>query len=349
MGSFGSQLNIEAATGVGMIPTMAPEIVETSANGAGLGMDRYMHSGVEDGIVKARQSAGTIPQGYLLVLGAAFCWGTSGILLKKIILNYAPTPLTLAFWRDFLTFIILILALFLFRRDLLRINRRDLIPLIGLGVVSVGLLHFLWVYAVDLIGVAPAHVLNYTAPAFVVLLSWLLWREPLTRRKLGALLLTFVGCVLVARVYDLSQVRLNWVGILAGLGTGITWATYAIFSKIFLHRHSSWTLVTYAFGLSALTLLLPQPLRALSFPWSRPGHVWFWLWLLALVPTVVGFSLYTWGLGYLSASAAIITATVEPFVAAILAFLVFGDLLSPLQMFGGVLIIMGVVVLSTRE
>jgi drug/metabolite transporter (DMT)-like permease len=90
-------------------------------------------------------------------------------------------------------------------------------------------------------------------------------------------------------------------------------------------------------------------LSALSFPWSRPGHVWFWLWLLALVPTVVGFSLYTWGLRYLSASAAIITATVEPFLAAILAFLVFGDLLSPLQIVGGALIVLGVVLLSTRE
>jgi drug/metabolite transporter (DMT)-like permease len=241
------------------------------------------------------------------------------------------------------------LALSLFRRDLLQVERQDLLPLMGIGVISVGLFHVLWVYAVDLIGVAPAHVFNYTAPAFVVLLSWLLWREPLTRRKLAALLLTFVGCVLVARVYDLSQVRLNWVGILVGLGTGITWATYAIFSKISLQRHSSWTLVTYAFGLSALTLLLPQPLRALSFPWSRPGHIWFWLWLLVLVPTVVGFSLYTWGLGYLSASAAIITATVEPFFAAILAFSVFGDVLSPLQILGGVLIVFGVVILSTRD
>jgi len=288
-------------------------------------------------------------KGYVWVLAAASCWATSGVLLKHILENYAPTPLALAFWRDFLTFITMFAALACFRRDGLRVARRDLPPLLGMGVISVGVFHVLWVYAVDLIGVAPAHVLNYSAPAFVVLFSWLLWREPLTQRKLGALLLTFAGCALVVEVYDVSQFRLNWVGILVGLGTGVTWATYSIFGKLSLERYSAWTLVTYAFGLSALTILLPQPARTFSFPWSQPAQVWFWLWLLALIPTVVGFCLYTWGLRHLSASAAIITASVEPFLAAILAFIAFGDTLTPWQILGGLLTVSGIVILATRE
>ncbi|RLC90717.1 MAG: hypothetical protein DRI79_04540 [Chloroflexi bacterium] len=291
----------------------------------------------------------SVRKGIPLVLGAASCWATSGVLLKQILLSYAPTPLTLAFWRDFLTFIVLILVLTAFRRELLRVRRRDLPALIGLGVISVGLFHILWVYAVALVGVAPAHVFNYTAPAFAVVLSWLLWREPITWRKMTSVILTSVGCVLVARAYDLTQIRLNWVGILAGLGTGITWATYGIFGKISLHRYTPWTLVTYAFGFAALTILLPQPLRALSFPWSQPWHIWFWLWLLALVPTVGGFCLYTWGLRYLSASTAVITVSVETFLAAVLAFLIFGDVLSLLQILGGVMIVISVAVLSTEK
>jgi drug/metabolite transporter (DMT)-like permease len=287
--------------------------------------------------------------GYLLVLLAACCWATSGVLVKQILENYAPTPLTLAFWRDFLTFVVMIVGMTLFGRHLLRIKRGDLLPLLGLGVISVGLFHVLWVYAVDLIGVAPAHVFNYTAPAFVILLSWMLWREPITPGRLTAVALTFFGCVLVAQAYDLSNIRLNWVGILVGVGTGITWATYSIFSKISLHRYSSWTLVTYAFGLSALTILLLQPVRALSFPWSQPANVWIWLWLLALVPTVAGFSLYTWALQYLSASGAIITATIETVVAAVLAFLYFGEIMAPLQILGAAAIVGGVIIISRER
>jgi DME family drug/metabolite transporter len=285
-------------------------------------------------------------KGYWLVTAAACCWATSGIFTKEILVRYTPTPLALAFWRDCLTFGVMVLALGLFRRDLLRVDRRALPPLIALGVLSVGVFHILWVYAVALIGVAPAVVLNYTAPAFVVLLSWLLWREPVTHRKLGAVVLAFAGCILIARAYNLSQFRLNWVGLLVGLGTGITWATYPIFSKMVLNRYSAWTVVTYAFGLSALTLLLPQPVASFSFPWSQPVDVWFWLGLLALVPTVGGFCLYNWGLKYLTASAAVITATVETVVATILAYLIFGDTLDGAQLFGGAMIVMAIVVLA---
>ena len=74
-----------------------------------------------------------------MVLVAACCWSTSGVLLKHILDDYSPTPLTLAFWRDFLTFSVLIVGVTLLRRDLLRVERQDLLPLIGAGVISVGL------------------------------------------------------------------------------------------------------------------------------------------------------------------------------------------------------------------
>jgi drug/metabolite transporter, DME family len=288
-------------------------------------------------------------KGYVLVLGAACCWATSGVLLKEILVRYGPPPLSLAFWRDGLTFAFMALALGVYRRDLLRVDRKVLLPLIGLGVISVGIFHVLWVYAVMLIGVAPSHVFNYTAPAFVVLLSWLLWREPITLQKMGAVVLAYAGCLLMAQVYDLSVFRLNWVGFLVGLGTGVTWATYPIFSKMVLKRYSSWTVVTYAFGLSALTILLPQPWQTLSFPFTQPAHIWLWLWLLALLPTVGGFCLYSWGLKYLTASAAVITATAETLVATILAFLIFGDTLAWGQVLGGVIIVLGIVVLSRNR
>ena len=289
------------------------------------------------------------PKGYLLVIAAACCWATSGIFTKQILKLYAPTPLALAFWRDALTFTVMFAGLALFRRDLLRVARRDWLPLVGLGVVSVGIFHVLWIYAVALIGVAPATVSNYTAPAFAVLLSWLVWREPITLRKIGAVILAFVGCVLAVRAYNLSQFRLNWVGFLVGLGTGVTWATYPIFSKLLLTRYSSWTVVTFAFGLSALTILLPQPLPTFAFPWSQPVQVWFWLGLLALVPTVTGFCLYSWALNYLTASAAVITAAVEVLVAAVLTYLVFGDTLEWVQVAGGVMILTAIVILATQR
>jgi drug/metabolite transporter, DME family len=140
----------------------------------------------------------------VLVIGAACLWATSGVLTKEILVRYAPPPLALAFWRDCLTFIVLVLALGLFHRNWLRLDMNALLPLLGLGIIGLGAFHVLWVYAVAWIGVAQATVLNYTAPAFVVLITWLLWREPITWRQVAAVLLTFAGCLLLVRLYDFS-------------------------------------------------------------------------------------------------------------------------------------------------
>ena len=97
---------------------------------------------------------------YWLVIGAASLWGTSGVLTKEILVRYAPPHLALAFWRDCLTFTVLVLALGLFRRNWLRLDRKALLPLLGLGIIGLGAFHVLWVYAVAWIGVAPATAFN---------------------------------------------------------------------------------------------------------------------------------------------------------------------------------------------
>jgi drug/metabolite transporter (DMT)-like permease len=131
-----------------------------------------------------------------------------------------------------------------------------------------------------------------------------------------------------------------------GLGTGITWATYPIFVKMALKYCNSWTIITYAFGLSALTILLPQAGQTLAFPWTQSAHIWLWLGLLALVPTVGGFCFYSWALNYLAVSNAVITAMTEIVVATIFAFLIFGDALQGMQILGGVLIVAGIYLLA---
>lgn len=74
--------------------------------------------------------------------------------------------------------------------------------------------------AIDLAGMSVAAVLLYTAPAWVAVICAIFLSEPLTKRKTLAVVLAMIGCALVARVYDLHELQLNWLGIPAGLGAG---------------------------------------------------------------------------------------------------------------------------------
>ncbi|MBM4423774.1 MAG: hypothetical protein FJ030_10320 [Chloroflexi bacterium] len=286
-------------------------------------------------------------RGYLLVLAATICWATSGTFIKIIRQNYDLSAWTLAFWRDLLTFLIFFAITASLGREKLRVAWGDLPSLAAMGAISIGIFHVLWNTAVAMIPVAVATVLNYTAPVFVVLFAWMLWREKPNRTQAIALTLAFAGCVLVTGAYNVADKTQDWLGLLIGLSTGITYGTFSIFGKAALKRYDSWTVLTYAFGFAALTVFILQPSAPLQL-FASPLGAWLWVITLVLISTVTGFSFYTSGLKHLSVGSASITATIEPVMATGFAFFLLGEVIGLLQILGGLLVIAAVALLSAR-
>jgi drug/metabolite transporter (DMT)-like permease len=71
--------------------------------------------------------------GFLSVLFAAACWGTSGIFVTLIAADIEVSALALAFWRDITTFVVLLIGIELLRPTWLQVRRRDLWWLMALG------------------------------------------------------------------------------------------------------------------------------------------------------------------------------------------------------------------------
>lgn len=114
----------------------------------------------------------------------------------------------------------LLSVFFLFRdRSVFRIKPRYLLYFVGTGIVSI--LFFTWCYfsAMQYLSISVAVILLYTSPVFVVVLSALIFREPITRRKAAALLLTVIGCALVSGIFG-GGASVTVKGFLLGLGSG---------------------------------------------------------------------------------------------------------------------------------
>lgn len=282
--------------------------------------------------------------GYAQVMGAAALWATLGLFYTGFIDVYGVPPLGVAFYRATLGFTLLLLALMVARPHWLRIAARDL-PLFALfGLLGVAAFFITYVYAIHLTGMAVAVVLMYTAPAWVTVIAWRLFGEGLGRVKLAALGLAFGGCALVARVADPSQIRLNLLGVLCGLGAGLTYGLYTVFNKIAVRRYSPWTVMLYALGFGAL-FLLPLQSAAVFRPLRQPMLI-FWLLMLAIGPTLGAALLHSMSLQRLPASVVSIVATLEPAIATALAWLFLGERLGVDQILGGVLILSGVLLLQ---
>ncbi len=283
-------------------------------------------------------------RGYLFVTAAAILWGTLGLLFTALH-DEGLSALTIAFLRAGIAFTILFAILAINRPQLLRVPPRAL-PFFALyGFCGVAVFYVSYTQAVILTTVTTAVVLLYTAPAFVTLIAWRVWGEPLGTRKVIALTLAFVGCALVARAYDPAQLSLNLIGLAFGLTAGLTYALYTVFSKSALERFSPWTALTYALFFGAL-FLIPLQTPGGFAPLARQPGAWIFLLALALGPTLGSLALYNAGLLRVPASNASVIATIEPVVASALAFLFLGERLELLQMVGGAMVIAGAVWLS---
>ncbi|MFW6115809.1 MAG: DMT family transporter [Chloroflexota bacterium] len=284
--------------------------------------------------------------GYVAVLAATACWGTSGVFVKLILADQQVSALALAFWRDLATFLVLLIGLRLLRPAWLTVKRRDLLWFAALGA-AIGVFHIVWNLAVFLNGAAVATVQQAAMPAIVALLAWLIWREPLTRRKVLAIILTFVGTIFVSGVLVLGQTDITLAGFLVGVATPTMYAGWNLLMKQIRGAHNSFTTLTCGFGFAALVLLPVQ------FFTPQPASVSPALGLhftgLILLATVGGFSIYTFALGRLQASVATILAMAEIPVVALYAYVLLGERMTAEQIFGSFLVVGGVLMLYRRR
>lgn len=286
--------------------------------------------------------------GFLLVILATVCWASSGIFINRVITKTGWTSVNLAFWRDLFTSLTLGIILLVTNRRGFKIKIRDLPWFIGMGLVSIGIFHVMWNYSVMNNGVGVATILQSNAPLFVAFMAFFAWREPFTPKKIIALMLGIVGTLLISDINAISTTGVTTTGIMIGIGSALTYGTMSIFGKKLSFDYSAWTVLFYAFVFAAIFLFFTQ-LGQLNVFYNMVENALFHFIGLILFPTVLGFVLYNIALKYLDASVAAITATSEVLFASIASFLFLDERLLPWQVVGGVLIVIGVILVSLPQ
>jgi len=284
-------------------------------------------------------------RGYFFAVLAAFQWSLMGIF-GKVLFQYQIAPLTVVALRSTLVLVTLIIILALFRRQWLIIRRSDLPFFVAYGLIGVAAGFFLYFTAIDLAGVAIAAILLYTYPVFVTILSVIFLGEHITKSKVMALILTLAGVVLVSEIGVSVAGQVNPLGVVASLFAAVATATHSIFGKKAVQQYSSWTILLYSMGFGAFFLMAAQ-LILHGFPnLARPPVFWGALLALAWISTLGANLAYISALKHVEASRASIMATVEPVIVVVLAYAFFHEMLSPIQIFGTVLVLVGVFVVQ---
>lgn len=292
-------------------------------------------------------------RGFLAALASALFLGSSAIFIRYLTANFNMPALVLTFWREALVAAGLALFFLLFNPARLRGLRPHWPYLLGYGAV-LAVFNAALAYSVALNGASVAVVLLYASVAFTAVLGWLLLGEPLGWPKIAAVVLTLAGCVLVTNALNPSLWALNAAGILAGLLAALGKAAYSLLGRSAAQRGlNPWSTQMAIFSVAALLLLFANLIFGSSLSGSAltqadffllgkslPG--WAALITLAYVPTLFGYGMYNVSLKHLPASVANLVVSIEPVLTASLAYIFFGEVLTPAQLLGGVLVLGGV-------
>lgn len=282
---------------------------------------------------------------YLLVIIAAVTWGMFGTVSEALFAKGIDS-VSVGTYRATVSFIIFFLFALIFKRDSLKLGIKDIPFFILYGLIGVAGMYTAYTTAINLTSIATAAILLYTAPAFVNILSYFIFKEPMNRVKVISLMLTLAGCFLVVRGYDIDSLKINTVGIITGILSGITYAIFSIFGKLGSKKYDTLTLLIYSHLFGMLFMWFLRPPMFLVKTAVYKGILPMVL-VLSVVCTIIPNASYIYALKYIPASNASIIATLEPVVAVIAGYLVFGQAIELPQGIGFVAVVLSVILVQT--
>jgi drug/metabolite transporter (DMT)-like permease len=288
------------------------------------------------------------PIDLIAVAASAACFSTLAVL-TKLIYAYDVKPLPLLSWRFLIVSVLMAGYVALTTPSALKIRIADLgrfaaLALLGYGAASVC---FFFALASGT-SASVVEMLLYTYPAMVVMASAVFQGERMDGRRIGAVVLTFVGCALVVGVFS-GAAQVSWLGALLGLGAAAGYTVFTMLSYTWITEKPRSVLMTYTFGIAALgigaaTLATGGSLSPAGWVWQ----VWLLLGLIVVVPTFLAVVLLFRGMKRLGTSRTAIVSTLEPIFTIALAALLLGDRLTLTQWLGAALVLGGVLLAEWR-
>ncbi|MBC5743525.1 EamA family transporter [Lachnospiraceae bacterium MD308] len=283
---------------------------------------------------------------FLIILAGIF-WGSQGIFVNQLG-KMDLTSMDIAGVRVAGTGVIIFLVILFTKRELLKIKIQDIWIFSGSGLLSIICFNCCYYQAIQMTSMAMAAVLLYISPAVVAVLSCIFLREKVTVRKIFALISAFAGCFFVSGILGREQV-VTVMGVMAGIGAGVAYALYSIFSAIGLRKgYQPVTIMTYTFttgGIGILPLCNIQKIMEKSVQHLNLVLIEI---VFVVVSALLPYLLYTIALKYMEAGKASIMASTEAIAATLFGILFLHEKLTVNIILGIIAVVFSIVVLNVK-
>ena len=281
-----------------------------------------------------------------MVVLASVIWATGGPVVK-VLLTYGLTENEIYFTKAIFCVVSMLLFDLIFRKKIKRISSvRDFFALMICSVVGYLLYGMFYGYALHRIPISVAVILVYTAPAIVMLISVIFFKEKFTWRKRLALGMIMTGCVFVTGILTEGVGHISLVGALMGLASGVCFALYSVFGAVLMKKYDAWSVMTYnflfAFLVTAFLVDIPQTMQKVV---GNPVVLWLSLYFALFCGTIANL-IYIKSLKHIEASRAAMLTTIEPLVTCVAGFVFFHESMGIIKLLGIAFIIVAIIILN---
>ena len=295
--------------------------------------------------------------GYLFGLLAALLFGANGSVIKVVLASgLSPTQVTQ--FRTLGAFLISGVILLIIDRTAFRLPRKQIAIMALLGIVGLALLQVTYAFAIQLLPVGIALLLEYLAVLLVALVAFFFFKEKVKPRIWVAVGCVLLGLTIVAQIWAST---LNGLGVLMALAAAVTLAIYFLVGERQVVATSPLAVAFWTSGFAALAwatfsrwwevdpAILGEHVSLSGNLASVIVPLWIpLLWLLVMgsfLPFLLSFA----ALGRLKATAGGIVASSEVIFAFIVAWLWLGEALSVLQLVGAAIVLAGIILAQTSR
>jgi drug/metabolite transporter (DMT)-like permease len=300
--------------------------------------------------------------GYLFAALAAAGWASGGIIAKWLMTEpsaataeWLVEPLgvpisaeVLSADRALLAGVISMVVILIRYPQELKISPKGWGQFALYGVFGLACLHFTYYAAIDLISASTAVLIQYLAPVLVMLFSVIVLRELPTWRLPVGIALALFGATLVTGALSFGEQVVSAEGLALALASAVFFALFSLMGNFLGSRYRS--TVVMAFGMcfaAAFWLIVLGPQRVLQ-PFTVPP-VALTLLVTVILSTIFATLTFLKALKYIKTANATMTCILEPFLVALGELVLFHETLTPVQLIGGLLIVIAVLVALSAD
>jgi len=297
--------------------------------------------------------------GYLAGTVAAFIFGVNGVVIKMLMDGTGIDGFQVTFLRVVGAAVLMGAVMLVLNPGALRVNRKQIVPLIAMGVIGVAMLQATYAEAVYLLPIGIALLLEYTAVLFVALIAHFFFREHVKSRIWVSIAAVLIGLATVAEVWNST---LNVEGVLWAFAASASLTTYFLLGE----RQTG---VRHPMAVGFWGMAVASAFWALFSGWwtidpaiftrvvpfsddvdGISGPAWLLLAFIVVLGTFTTFTLGLWSISILKATRSGIVATSEVLFAFLAAWLILGETLNVVQLVGAGIVLVGVILAqSARE